>query len=301
MTAADFDAWAGAQLAAVEDCLGQWVPADAPAHLGTAMRYAVLDGGKRLRPLLTLAAAHAVGGLRIASLRAACAVELIHAYSLVHDDMPCMDNDVLRRGKPTVHVKFGEAPAMLAGDAMQALAFEVLTPDAPSNPEATVPAALQAKLCGLLARAAGHAGMAGGQAIDLASVGRPLDEQSLRDMHHRKTGALLRASVMMGAACGDVDAAAWSALEVYGNSIGLAFQVIDDVLDVTQASDKLGKTAGKDVDANKPTYVSLMGLDAARRHAFELRDQAHSALARSALRDTVWLGLLADKVVERDR
>ena len=144
MTAADFDAWAGAQLAAVEDCLGQWVPADAPAHLGTAMRYAVLDGGKRLRPLLTLAAAHAVGGLRIASLRAACAVELIHAYSLVHDDMPCMDNDVLRRGKPTVHVKFGEALAMLAGDAMQALAFDVLTPDAPSNPESTVPAALQA-------------------------------------------------------------------------------------------------------------------------------------------------------------
>ena len=242
-----------------------------------------------------------MGGLRIASLRAACAVELIHAYSLVHDDMPCMDNDVLRRGKPTVHVKFGEAPAMLAGDAMQALAFEVLTPDAQSNPEATVPAALQAKLCGLLARAAGHAGMAGGQAIDLASVGRPLDEQSLRDMHHRKTGALLRASVMMGAACGDSDATAWSALEVYGDSIGLAFQVIDDVLDVTQASDKLGKTAGKDVDANKPTYVSLMGLDAARRHAHELRDQAHSALERSALRDTVWLGLLADKVVERDR
>jgi farnesyl diphosphate synthase len=265
------------------------------------MRYAVLDGGKRLRPLLALAAAHAVGGRRMASLRAACAVELIHAYSLVHDDMPCMDNDVLRRGKPTVHVQFGEAPAMLAGDAMQALAFEVLTPEAQANPDDVLPPALQARLCGLLARAAGHAGMAGGQAIDLASVGRPLDEHSLRDMHHRKTGALLRASVMMGAACGDIDAAAWSALEVYGDSIGLAFQVIDDVLDVTQESGKLGKTAGKDIDANKPTYVSLMGLDAARRHAFELRDQAQSALARSALRDTVWLGLLADKVVERDR
>ena len=301
MTAADFDAWARAQLAAVEDCLSRWVPADAPAGLGTAMRYAVLDGGKRLRPLLALAAAHAVGGRRMASLRAACAVELIHAYSLVHDDMPCMDNDVLRRGKPTVHVRFGEAPAMLAGDAMQALAFEVLTPESPANPDDAVPAALQARLCGLLARAAGHAGMAGGQAIDLASVGRPLDEHSLRDMHHRKTGALLRASVMMGAACGDIDAKAWSALEVYGDSIGLAFQVIDDVLDVTQESGQLGKTAGKDVDANKPTYVSLMGLDAARRHAFELRDQAQSALARSALRDTVWLGLLADKVVERDR
>ena len=301
MTVADFDTWARTELAAVEDCLSRWVPADAPASLGTAMRYAVLDGGKRLRPLLALAAAHAVGGQRMASLRAACAVELIHAYSLVHDDMPCMDNDVLRRGKPTVHVKFGEAPAMLAGDAMQALAFEVLTPDAPMDPADLMPPALQARLCGLLARAAGHAGMAGGQAIDLASVGRPLDEHSLRDMHHRKTGALLRASVMMGAACGDIDPAAWSALEVYGNSIGLAFQVIDDVLDVTQASDTLGKTAGKDVDANKPTYVSLMGLDAARRHAMELRDQAQSALARSALRDTVWLSLLADKVVERDR
>ena len=301
MTVADFDTWARAQLAAVEDCLGRWVPADAPAGLGTAMRYGVLDGGKRLRPLLALAAAHAVGGRRMASLRAACAVELIHAYSLVHDDMPCMDNDVLRRGKPTVHVQFGEAPAMLAGDAMQALAFEVLTPESSANVEEAVPAALQARLCGLLARAAGHAGMAGGQAIDLASVGCPLDEHSLRDMHRRKTGALLRASVMMGAACGDIDTAAWSALEVYGDSIGLAFQVIDDVLDVTQASDKLGKTAGKDMDANKPTYVSLMGLDAARRHAMDLRDQAQSALTRSALRDTVWLSVLADKVVERDR
>ena len=301
MTVADFDTWARAQLAAVEDCLGRWVPADAPAGLGTAMRYGVLDGGKRLRPLLALAAAHAVGGRRMASLRAACAVELIHAYSLVHDDMPCMDNDVLRRGKPTVHVQFGEAPAMLAGDAMQALAFEVLTPESSANVEEAVPAALQARLCGLLARAPGHAGMAGGQAIDLASVGCPLDEHSLRDMHRRKTGALLRASVMMGAACGDIDTAAWSALEVYGDSIGLAFQVIDDVLDVTQASDKLGKTAGKDMDANKPTYVSLMGLDAARRHAMALRDQAQSALSRSALRDTVWLSVLADKVVERDR
>ncbi|MBX9716286.1 MAG: polyprenyl synthetase family protein [Burkholderiaceae bacterium] len=301
MTVADFDTWARAQLAAVEDCLGRWVPADAPAGLGTAMRYGVLDGGKRLRPLLALAAAHAVGGRRVASLRAACAVELIHAYSLVHDDMPCMDNDVLRRGKPTVHVQFGEAPAMLAGDAMQALAFEVLTPESSANVEEAVPAALQARLCGLLARAAGHAGMAGGQAIDLASVGCPLDEHSLRDMHRRKTGALLRASVMMGAACGDIDTTAWSALEVYGDSIGLAFQVIDDVLDVTQASDKLGKTAGKDMDANKPTYVSLMGLDAARRHAMDLRDQAQSALSRSALRDTVWLSVLADKVVERDR
>ena len=293
---AEFDVWVRAQLAAVEDRLGLWVPADAPAGLGQAMRYGVLDGGKRLRPLLALAAAHAAGGSHQAALRAACAVELIHAYSLVHDDMPCMDNDVLRRGKPTVHVQFGEAQAMLAGDAMQALAFEVLTPDS----DADMPPVLQARLCALLARAAGCAGMAGGQAIDLASVGQPLDERTLRDMHHRKTGALLCVSVIMGAACGDIDSRARDALAVYGDAIGLAFQVIDDVLDVTQDSGVLGKTAGKDMDANKPTYVSLMGLEAAKRHAVELRDRAHAALAQSGLADTVWLGRLADKVVERD-
>ena len=294
--ATEFDAWVRAQLAAVEDRLGLWVPAEAPAGLGQAMRYGVLDGGKRLRPLLALAAAHAAGGSHEAALRAACAVELIHAYSLVHDDMPCMDNDVLRRGKPTVHVQFGQAQAMLAGDAMQALAFEVLTPDG----DADMPPVLQARLCALLSRAAGCDGMAGGQAIDLASVGQPLDERTLRDMHHRKTGALLCASVIMGAACGDIDPRARDALAVYGDAIGLAFQVIDDVLDVTQDSGVLGKTAGKDMDANKPTYVSLMGLEAAKRHAVELRDRAHAALAQSGLADTVWLGRLADKVVERD-
>jgi farnesyl diphosphate synthase len=268
------------------------------------MRYGVLDGGKRLRPLLVLAAAHAVNGSRSASLRAACAVELIHAYSLVHDDMPCMDNDVLRRGKPTVHVRYGEAQAMLAGDAMQALAFEVLTPSADrphdAGAEEDMSLALQARLCGLLARAAGHAGMAGGQAVDLASVGLPLDEHRLRDMHRRKTGALLRASVLMGAACGVTTPVSWEALQDYGDALGLAFQVIDDVLDVTQNSAVLGKTAGKDVDANKPTYVSLMGLDGATRHAWALRDQAQSALARTGLADTGWLAELADKVVERD-
>ncbi len=289
-----FDAWAAGELDAVESALSAWVPADAPAGLGEAMRYGVLDGGKRVRPLLVLAAAQAVDGEREAALRAACAVELIHAYSLVHDDMPCMDDDVLRRGKPTVHVKYGEAQAMLAGDAMQALAFEVLTPD-----EGVAPA-LQARLCSLLARAAGQAGMAGGQAIDLASVGRPLAEQQLRDMHRRKTGALLRASVLMGAACGPVGAAAWDALGHYGDAVGLAFQVVDDILDVTQASETLGKTAGKDLDNNKPTYVSVLGLERARAHAQELRAQAHAALARSGLADTSALALLADKVVERD-
>lgn len=294
MKRAEFDQWARQQFDAVEAALDRWVPADAPASLGLAMRYGVLDGGKRVRPLLVMAASQAVGGLHEAALRAACAVELIHAYSLVHDDMPCMDNDVLRRGKPTVHVQFGEAQAMLAGDAMQALAFEILTP------EDGMPPALQARLCALLARAAGHAGMAGGQAIDLASIGVPLDEQRLRDMHHRKTGALLQASVLMGAACGSTTPSQWQALAAFGDAVGLAFQVVDDILDVTQASETLGKTAGKDLDNNKPTYVTVLGLDAARRHADELRDKAQAALARSGLANAAWLSLLADKVVDRD-
>ena len=295
MMRADFDTWTKSELERVEQALERWVPTSAPAGLGQAMRYGVLDGGKRLRPLLVLAAAQAVHGEAEAALRAAVAVELIHAYSLVHDDMPCMDNDVLRRGKPTVHVRFGEAQAMLAGDAMQALAFEVLTPDA-----AAVAPALQARLCSLLARAAGHAGMAGGQAIDLASIGVALDEHTLRDMHHRKTGALLKASVLMGASCGSVAAHAWAALSDFGAALGLAFQVVDDILDVTQASATLGKTAGKDLHSNKPTYVSVLGLDAARQHADALRAQAHAALARSGLHDAGWLSLLADLVVDRD-
>jgi farnesyl diphosphate synthase len=292
-----FEGWARQTLAEVESALEAWVPADAPAGLGEAMRYGVLDGGKRLRPLLVLAACEALHGRREAALRAAVAVELIHAYSLVHDDMPCMDNDVLRRGKPTVHVRFGEAQAMLAGDAMQALAFEVLTPDDAS----AVPPALQARLCALLARAAGHAGMAGGQAIDLLSTGKALDEAALRDMHRRKTGALLQASVLMGAACGEPTAAAWQALSEYGAAVGLAFQVVDDILDVTQPSDTLGKTAGKDLDANKPTYVSVLGLDRAMRHAHGLCDDAQAALGRSGLSDAARLAMLAEKVVQRDR
>ena len=305
----EFDRWSGAGLRAVEEALEQWVPVHAPAQLGEAMRYGVLDGGKRLRPLLVLAAAEAVEASpervdarpSAAALRAACAVELIHAYSLIHDDMPCMDDDVLRRGKPTVHVRYGQAMAMLAGDAMQALAFEVLTPG-PGD----MPLVLQGQLCGLLARAAGQDGMAGGQAIDLASVGHALDERALCDMHRRKTGALLQVSVLMGAACGrgaafdDTDPAAWQALSEYGAALGLAFQVVDDILDATQASDTLGKTAGKDADNNKPTYVTVLGLEAAQRRACDLREQALAALARSGLSHAAWLGVLADKVVERE-
>ena len=294
MKPGDFDPWMRSELQAVEAALELHVRADAPADLGEAMRYGVLDGGKRLRPLLVLAAAQAVDGHREAALRAACAVELIHAYSLIHDDMPCMDNDVLRRGKPTVHVRYGEAAAMLAGDAMQALAFEVLTPE-----DDVVSPALQARLVRLLSRAAGVQGMAGGQAIDLANVGRQLDEATLRDMHRRKTGALLQASVLMGAACGNTTPAAWQALEAYGAAIGLAFQVVDDILDVTQASETLGKTAGKDADANKPTYVSLLGLDGARARALALHEAAHAALRACELPGASALALLADRVVER--
>jgi len=294
--AAAFDAWMRAGQVRVEAALERWVPAEAPAGLGVAMRYGVLDGGKRLRPLLVLAACEAVQGVAEGALRAAVAVELIHAYSLVHDDMPCMDNDVLRRGKPTVHVQFGQAQAMLAGDAMQALAFEILTP----GDATTVAPDLQARLCALLARSAGHAGMAGGQAVDLASIGVALTEPQLGDMHRRKTGALLQASVLMGAACGSADARAWAALADFGAAIGLAFQVVDDILDVTQASETLGKTAGKDEHHNKPTYVSLMGLGAAQRHAHALRAQAHAALAASGLAETAHLAALADRIVERD-
>ena len=204
MTSMELDQWSNHWLAVVEEALSSWIRPDAPAGLGDAMRYAVLDGGKRFRPLLVLAAREAIAhgakdaALDEAALRAACAVELIHAYSLVHDDMPCMDNDVLRRGKPTVHVQFGEAQALLAGDALLALAFEFLTPDASSIPDR-----VQARLCRLLATSAGYAGMAGGQAIDLASVGMALTEDQLRHMHRLKTGALLEGSVMMGAACGE--------------------------------------------------------------------------------------------------
>ncbi|TAK86723.1 MAG: polyprenyl synthetase family protein [Aquabacterium sp.] len=298
-----FDQWAAAQLDTVEQALSAWVPEQAPAGLGQVMRYGVLDGGKRLRALLVLAAAEAVApgvaSVRVAALRAACAVELIHAYSLVHDDMPCMDNDVLRRGKPTVHVQYGEAMAMLAGDAMQALAFEVLTPE--SGPDAqALPPALQARLCARLARASGYVGMAGGQAIDLTSIGKPLDEATLRDMHRRKTGALLQASVLMGAECGLPPAGAWAGLSEYGAAIGLAFQVVDDILDVTHSAQSLGKTAGKDADAGKPTYVSVLGMDGARRQARELHVQAHAALERTGLPHHETLAWLADRVVQRD-
>jgi len=276
----DLKGWMQPHLLRVEQALSDWVDAQAPAGLGEAMRHAVLDGGKRLRPLLLLATAEAVGAEgSIAALRAACALELIHAYSLVHDDMPCMDNDVLRRGKPTVHVQFGQAQALLAGDALQALAFELLTPQ-----DGSVPPTVQAACAGLLARASGYWGMAGGQAIDLAHVGKRLSEDQLRQMHRLKTGALLLCSVQMGVACGaDVPDTARLALSRFGEVLGLAFQVVDDILDVTADSATLGKTAGKDAAADKPTYVALMGLQAAQRYADQLAQEAMQALTDTGL------------------
>jgi farnesyl diphosphate synthase len=296
----DLKTWMQPHLDRVEQALSAGIAAESPAALGQAMRYAVLDGGKRLRPLLVLATAEAVGDASssLAALNAACAIELIHAYSLVHDDMPCMDNDVLRRGKPTVHVQFGEAQALLAGDALQTLAFEFLTP-----PNGSVPASVQAACVGLLARASGYQGMAGGQAIDLASVGQRLTEDQLRQMHRLKTGALLLCSVQMGAACvPGVPALVQTALQRFGEALGLAFQVVDDVLDVTADSATLGKTAGKDEAADKPTYVALMGLDAAKAYADALAAQAMQALADTGLPEDRLAALraLTAMVVERN-
>nr|WP_315234958.1 farnesyl diphosphate synthase [uncultured Limnohabitans sp.] len=300
MSPFDLKAWMQVHLDRVEAALSDAIQAESPAALGQAMRYAVLDGGKRLRPLLVLATAEALGDARqsAAALNAACAIELIHAYSLVHDDMPCMDNDVLRRGKPTVHVQFGEAQALLAGDALQTLAFEMLTPQ-----DGSVAASAQATCVALLARASGYQGMAGGQAIDLASVGQRLSEDQLRQMHRLKTGALLLCSVQMGVACAaGVPDAAQTALARFGQALGLAFQVVDDVLDVTADSATLGKTAGKDEAADKPTYVALMGLEAAKAYADDLADQAMQALADTGLPDARLAALrgLTAMVVQRN-
>ena len=295
----DFDSWRHTQLKRVEAALDGFIAAHSPADLGVAMRYGVLEGGKRLRALLVLAASDAVGGNPDAALRAACAVEMIHAYSLIHDDMPCMDNDVLRRGKPTVHVAFGEAQALLAGDALQALAFEILTPD-----DANISGDVQAKLCRLLARAAGLDGMAGGQAIDLASVGKSLTEVELKRMHELKTGALLKASVEMGAACqANMDKTlqplVLASLATYGMAVGLAFQVVDDILDVTADEATLGKTAGKDAAQNKPTYVTLLGLSAAEKYADRLLAESIAALDSCALQNDPALRALAITLVKR--
>lgn len=290
-----FETWQREQLRAIEAALTRWITPAGNAQLGAAMAYAVQGGGKRIRPVLTLATAHALGGDAAAALRAACALECIHAYSLVHDDMPCMDNDTLRRGKPTVHVAYGEAVALLVGDALQSLAFELITPT-----DDSIAPAMQAQLCGLLARAAGQRGMCGGQAIDLLSVGKKLTQAELENMHALKTGALLEASVMMGAACaGAASSAAQAGLQRYAKNLGLAFQVVDDVLDCTGDTATLGKTAGKDAEADKPTYVALLGLAGAQDYARALHQEALAGLQSTNLADTDYLRAIAHAVVER--
>ncbi|MNO80212.1 Farnesyl diphosphate synthase [compost metagenome] len=250
-------------------------PREELARIYQAMRYSVVNGGKRVRPLLAYAACEALGGDPARADGAACAVELIHAYSLVHDDLPAMDDDDLRRGQPTTHIAFDEACAILAGDGLQALAFEVLA-DAVRNPQ---DAETRLQMTLELARAAGSAGMVGGQAIDLEAVGRKIDQAALKTMHRHKTGALIEASVRLGAlASGQAGAASLDALARYAQAIGLAFQVQDDILDVESDTATLGKTQGKDQAHDKPTYPALLGLDAAKAYALALRDQALAAL-----------------------
>lgn len=266
-----------------------------PTRLHDAMRYASLGGGKRVRPMLAFAAGETTDAPPERVRIAAAAVEFIHAYSLIHDDLPCMDDDVLRRGRPTCHVEFDEATALLAGDALQALAFQLVSThklcDAPTA---------QIELIRLFAEACGSHGMAGGQAIDLANVDRQISLPELEHMHMLKTGALIRASVMMGALCGHpIDDTATQRLDHYAKCIGLAFQVVDDVLDCESNTEKLGKTAGKDQDANKPTYVSLMGLQAAKRFADELLADAQQSLAVFGSKGNR-LAELAEFIVRRD-
>lgn len=282
---------------ALHDCLP--AASQVPQTLHEAMRYAVLDGGKRVRPLLVFAAGQLFAADGAELTRAACAVEMIHAYSLVHDDMPCMDDDALRRGKPTVHVQYGEATALLVGDALQAQAFLVLS-------HGSADAARQLRMLQILAQASGSLGMCGGQAIDLASVGVALTREQLEQMHQLKTGALLRAAVLLGALCGvrpdgsGLRDSELRALDRYAHAIGLAFQVVDDILDATADTAVLGKTAGKDAADNKPTYVSILGLQASQQLAEQLRSDAHAALqVFDQHADTERLAQLADFIVQR--
>jgi farnesyl diphosphate synthase len=292
---ADFRDWMAAIQARVESALARALPAadHEPRRLHAAMRYAVLGGGKRVRPLLAFAAGEATGAAPERLDAVACAVELIHAYSLVHDDLPCMDDDVLRRGKPTVHVEFDEATALLAGDALQSVAFEVLAAQRLADDPAR-----QVAMLHTLGVAVGSRGMAGGQAIDLAAVGRTMALPELELMHIMKTGALIRASVVLGAQCGAPRAGELEHLDRYARCVGLAFQVVDDVLDAEGSTATLGKTAGKDAARNKPTYVSLLGAPRARELAQSLRREAHEALAGLGSR-AARLADLADFIVAR--
>jgi len=271
--ALSFSAWMTQVQQRTETALAHFLPTKtiAPSRLHDAMSYAALGGGKRVRPLLCQAAGLAFAVPETTLDFPACAVEMIHVYSLVHDDLPCMDDDTLRRGKPTCHVEFDEATALLVGDALQSQAFQTLA-------EAPVEASHKVEMIHLLAQASGSRGMAGGQAIDLAATGQSISLEELEFMHLHKTGALIRAAVLLGAHSAGVDAATLQGLSHFANRIGLLFQVVDDILDVEASTATLGKTAGKDAAQNKSTYVSLLGLSAAKEKAAELQQQAHDAL-----------------------
>jgi len=291
-----FPAWMGSVQARIERALARLVPAPAisPARLHDAMRYATLEGGKRVRPLLCFGAGELANAAPERLEIAACAVEMIHAYSLVHDDLPCMDDDVLRRGKPTVHVEYDEATALLVGDALQSLAFQLLAEHRLADDPA-----VQLEMVRLLAVASGSRGMAGGQQVDLESTGKQLSVPELESMHIHKTGALIRAAVMLGSACGlPLSPELHARLERYASCIGLAFQVVDDVLDTDASTATLGKTAGKDSRSGKATFVSAMGVARAREFAEELLREAHAALEPFGARG-LRLAELADFIVRR--
>ncbi|MGE5096542.1 MAG: polyprenyl synthetase family protein [Betaproteobacteria bacterium] len=298
MSGPDFQAWSREVAALTEAALSELLPPSrvAPGRLHDAMRYSTLGGGKRVRAMLVYAAGEVTQASRERLKIPAAAIEMVHAYSLIHDDLPCMDDDVLRRGKPTCHVEFDEATALLAGDALQSLAFQVMAEfKLAERPED------QVKMLHLFAVACGDGGMAGGQAIDLESVGKPLTLPELEYMHILKTGALIRASVLLGAYCGRVlTPEELERLDRYAKCIGLAFQVVDDILDEEGDAATLGKTAGKDKAAGKPTYTSLMGLADARRFAGDLLSHAHEAVAPFETR-AARLRELADFIVHRRR
>ena len=291
----ELKAWQQKAQAQTELLLERFLPSEnqVPHTLHEAMRYATLGGGKRLRPLLVLAASELGDADQNAIEQAMAAIEMVHVYSLVHDDMPAMDNDSLRRGKPTCHVKYDEATALLVGDALQTQAFDVL-----SRPTG-LPAERQIAMLSTLAKASGSLGMAGGQAIDLANVGKAMNQAQLEQMHSLKTGALIRAAVVLGAlACPDLDSDDVRTLDKYAAKLGLAFQVIDDVLDCEADTATLGKTAGKDSDNDKPTYVKLMGLQAARAYAETLTAEAATLLEPFGAK-ALHLRLLAEFVTAR--
>ena len=296
MTPSDFQSWVHARQNRIESTLQGILPgADiAPQRLHQAMRYAVLGGGKRVRPLLAFASGELTGADTERVAIAGAAVELIHAYSLVHDDLPCMDDDVLRRGQPTCHVEYDEATALLVGDALQSLAFQLM-----AEYRLAADSAGQLEMVKLLAAAAGSRGMAGGQAIDLESIGKSLTVPELEFMHIHKTGALIRAATLLGARCGNgVAENEVARIDHFAKYIGLAFQVVDDVLDAEASTATLGKTAGKDAQHNKPTYVSALGVARSKAFAEELRQNALEALGgfgEQALR----LRQLADFIVLR--